>query len=216
MNALRNILALLALNAIQETEAQSTIDRPHTKTFSFEYTWNPTDSTTSTTNTDIAFTTDLNFDIGAGYELPVYTQQQYYITRQRVAFFFGGRQELIFQFYVIRLNLLFDLYPFEWIFENYLSFDLLDSGAVCNARSQSFDALRLQTYVQLDVADCGLGLIGYLTRDQNVNIPYACDWRNYYVNKPVLEWHAFEDQSNFEWTYTSAGCGNQELPRYSA
>ena len=42
------------------------------KTFSYEWTWNPKDDS-DVAITDIAFTTDLNFDIGAGYELPVYT-----------------------------------------------------------------------------------------------------------------------------------------------
>ena len=69
MVSIRNtILSLIALNLAADTaNADKTIDRPHTKTFSWEY------SNQLNNNENTIFTVDGNFDLGASYELPVYT-----------------------------------------------------------------------------------------------------------------------------------------------
>ena len=129
------ILALIAsLSSV--SYASQILDGPNIKTFGYEKTYASSDG-------NIGFTGDANFDLGASYELPVYTREQYYIARQRLNFFLGGRQEIALTFYIVRLNLLFDVFPYELIYENFFSYDLLDSGSKCWAGFRYSDILRL-------------------------------------------------------------------------
>ena len=70
-------------------------------------------------------------DVGASYETPVYTQAQYYIGRQRVHLFAGGRQQATFTAYPLRFNFYLDLWPARYTIENYIDYDLLGSGGLC-------------------------------------------------------------------------------------
>ena len=83
------------------------------------------------------------FDVGAAYELPFYTQEQYYIGRQRFSAFIGGRNKLVLTLYALRLNFFLDFWPYKITYENYASYNLLGStGDVCLLGTLLSDLIR--------------------------------------------------------------------------
>ena len=112
-----------------------------------------------------------NFDLGGNYELPMYSQAQYYVTRQRGSVWLGGRQIANFLLYIFRLKIYVDVWPVKTTFENYLSYDILGDGDVCLAGMTYFDTARIQVYMQLDYQDCGYGVLGVALNDAG-----DCSW----------------------------------------
>ena len=172
---------------------------PTMKTFGYEYKVNPISG-----NTDLAVDMRANFDIGANYELPFYTQEQYYIGRQRFGFFLGGRQYVTVTAYPLRFSFYLDIYPVRAIFENYMSVDLLGTtGAWCWYGSFLTDIIRILLYMQIDYTDCKYGILGFVIPSEFAS-PSACQWQTYYVNKPIFDL-PIVDGGESE-VYRSAGC----------
>ena len=84
-----------------------------------------------------------NFDLGANYELPMYSENQFFILRQRFSLFLGGRQTISFFLTLAKLHFYVDIWPVKFTFENYLSNDI-QSGSydTCLAGFTYFDAIR--------------------------------------------------------------------------
>ncbi len=133
MNKLGSVL-LLAMSATMtdpalaiETTSSTSKDhedvdtlKPAMKTFGFDYNLQPISG-----NADFGIDTRASFDLGAAYELPFYTQEQYYIGRQRIHLYVGGRQSVTVTLWPLRFSFYLDLWPFRMIFENYFSVDIL-------------------------------------------------------------------------------------------
>ena len=66
---------------------------PVVRSFGYEVTY-PTTATEYSAAYDLNAKARANFDLGLNWEFPVYSQAQFYIWRQRIAFFLGGRQYL--------------------------------------------------------------------------------------------------------------------------
>ena len=153
------------------------------------------------------------FDVGATYDLPFYTQEQYYVGRQRAALFVGGRNTFSIEVFLIRLNFYVDFWPVKATVENYTSYDLLGtSGLICNLGTYMHDVLRALLYFQLDYQDCGYGVFGLAL--QTNEKPIECAWLTYYVNKPLLDW-VIASESTSE-LYRTAGCEDRVIPRFDA
>ena len=106
-----------------------------------------------------------NFDFGANYELPMYSEAQYYITRQRFSIFLGGRQTISFFLTMLKLNFYLDIWPARFTFENYLSNDILGGTYdTCLAGFTYIDAVRFQLYFQLDYCELAYGVLGVLQK----------------------------------------------------
>ena len=80
----------------------------------------------------------------------MYSQAQYYIWRQRLAFFLGGRQYLQATLYPFRLNFFIDIWPYRLTFENYIDYDILGNKEICTAGFTYSDVARILIYFQLD------------------------------------------------------------------
>ena len=150
------------------------------------------------------------FDVGASYELPVYTQEQYYIGRQRAALFLGGRNSVTLTLYVVRLSFFLDFWPYKMTFENYADYNLLGTESkVCLLGTYLTDLLRLQLYTELDYLNCSLGILGsFIPNDKS----YPCEWQTYYVNRPLLDILLATDSTSE--LYRSVGCEDREISRY--
>ena len=98
------------------------------------------------TNDDVVFSYRLGFDLGVSYTLPSYTEDGYYIWRQRLNAFLGGRSFIAFQFYWVRVKFYFDFYPAKLTFDNFISDDLLQAKTRCWALMQYWDVLRFLVY----------------------------------------------------------------------
>ena len=110
------------------------------KSFGYSYNAKPL----GTSNTDLMVDAKARFDVGGHYELPWYTQEQYYIGRERFAAFLGGRNEVVLTLYAIRFSLFLDFWPYKLTFENYYSRDLLGtSGATCMLGKWFTDIIRM-------------------------------------------------------------------------
>ena len=139
------------------------------KSFGYAYNVQPL----GTTNTDFMFDAKARFDVGGNYELPFYSQEQYYIGRQRAAVYLGGRNQVTLTMYLIRLTFYVDFWPWKMTFENFWSYDLLGTtGASCMLGKFFTDVIRLQLYMQLDYLDCSYGILGLVVQtDEN-----QCEW----------------------------------------
>ena len=147
-------------------------------------------------------------DVGMNYELPMYTMNQFFVSRQRFSAFIGGRQTISFLLYVFRLNFYIDVWPARLTYENYYSNDYLVTGDNCLAGFFYFDSFRVQLYTQLDYCDMAWGVVGIILNDIG-----SCTWQNYYLNKPLLDWPIIFDGSESE-LYRSSGCGTRTIERY--
>ena len=129
------------------------------------------------TDTNLAVDARASFDLGASYELPVYTQAQYYIARQRVKLFLGGRNEFSLTAWLLRFQFYLDIWPAKFTFENYFSYDLLgSSGASCFAGFRYTDITRVQLYLQVDYQDCALGILGLTLPSETGSTRANCEW----------------------------------------
>ena len=77
------------------------------KTFGYHNCWSlfASDTTCDSTRAESAGTAQVlvgaNVDVAANYELPMYTQNQFYVWRQRLSMFLGGRQYVSITLYFI-------------------------------------------------------------------------------------------------------------------
>ena len=164
---LTGLVAFMSASTLA-AEVPKDAEMPVVKTFGVNLsTYNPIPS-----NTDVAVDGRASFDIGAGYELPVYTMDQFYIARQRVKLFLGGRNTLQLTAYLLRFNFYLDIWPFKYTLENYFSYDLLGDGGICWAGFSYTDITRIQLYMQVDYQDCAVGILGSTLLDTYTN----CEW----------------------------------------
>ena len=157
-------LAAIASTAVCQDDGDSLEENlkliPNSYMISTNYSY-PFNSTSTTRLAGIDLTG--NFDFGANYELPMYSEAQYYITRQRFSIFLGGRQTISFFLTMLKLNFYLDIWPARFTFENYLSNDILGGTYdTCLAGFTYFDAVRFQLYFQLDYCELAYGVLGVL------------------------------------------------------
>ena len=145
------------------------------------------------------------------YELPWYTQEQYYIGRQRGSVFLGGRNQVTVTLYLVRFTIYFDFWASKLTFENYFSYDLLGTtGAICLLGNFFNDILRAQIYWQADYKNCAYGVLGIAAQSDH----QVCEWQTYYVNKPIFDF-LLASESTSE-IYRGEGCEPGPVPRYDA
>jgi len=132
----------------------------------------------------------LNFDIGVNWELPLYNQDQYLVSRIRASAFVGGRQYVTFQLWYFKIHIFFDVWGVRCtFFDNYMRVDIVNYGDFCAAAKWFLDITRFQLYTQIDINECLFGLVGQFTNDTQ-----DCDWSTYYINHPLLDFDVWEKQ----------------------
>ena len=168
------------------------------------------------TNKNFAFSATANGDVGLSYELPLYTMNQYYVSRQRVSAFIGGRQTVSFLLYLFRINFYIDIWPVKATFENYFANDYLVNRENCAAGFFYFDSFRIQILYQLDYCDIGAGILGLVFANisgLNIDNKDYCTWQTYFLNKPLVDWAIFYDGLEKE-LYRTKNCGTRVIERY--
>ena len=125
----------------------------------------------------VGYELGLNADLGWSYELPLYNQDQYLVSRQRGSIYGGGRQYVSFTVYFVKLTVFLDLWLSKFTIDNYLRYDVVNYGDFCNATQWFLDVIRASLLFQLDVNECTWGLIGSITADTE-----DCEWGTYYIN----------------------------------
>ena len=146
-------------------------ETPRVKTFGYE-------NASASTNGLLGYGIGLNADLGWSYELPLYNQDEYLVSRQRVSAFGGGRQYLSLTFYVVRLTLFLDLWVAKFTADSYMRYDIVNhDNDMCAAGQWLLDVARASLLFQLDVNECIWGLVGSITSDTD-----DCSWGTYYIN----------------------------------
>lgn len=159
----------------------------------------------------------MGFDLGTSYELPSYTEDGYYIWRQRLNLYIGGRSFIALQVGWVRVKIFFDIYPAKLTYDNFISNDLLQDGTRCWAMMRYEDVGRFLMYFQVDYLDCRYGLFGYLIEeaDGDDNTGYGdCQWKNYLVNRPIYDYNPDTTNDTEKEIFRRGQCTDQPIPRY--
>ena len=143
----------------------------------------------------------LNIDIGAGYELPLYNQDQFLIWRVLLNGYFGGRTYVTINLYWIKFHGFFDLWGAKvMFFDNYMRYDIVNYKDFCDTAGWLAEVARFMIFLQIDVNECLFGLIGAFTDDVE-----DCDWSTYYINHPLLNVDIWPE-GEWEGRYWDEGC----------
>ena len=125
----------------------------------------------------------LNFDIGVNWQMPLYNENQYLVSRIMAAAFVGGRQYVTIQLWYLKLNVFFDVYPVRCtFFDNYMRVDIVNYKDFCDSAKWYLDITRFLLYFEIDVNECMFGLVGAFTGST-----MDCRWSTYYINHPIVD-----------------------------
>ena len=149
----------------------------------------------------------INFDVGVNWELPLYNENQYLVSRIRTSAFVGGRQWVTIQIWYLKINVYFDVWPVRCtFFENYMRVNIVEYKDFCDATHWFLDITRFMLFFEIDVNECMFGLIGAFTTGT-----MDCDWSTYYINHPLVDLAVTIPQMKGE-IFTNT-CG--EIPPYA-
>lgn len=179
----------MAYVGLTEETTQVTVGgskQPRVESFGFE-------TTSYSADGNVGYEFGLNCDLGIGYELPMYSQDQFLVMRQRVFAFGGGRQFIQFTFYYVRLWVYLDLYVAKATVDHFMRYDIIEYSDFCNAAVWLLDVARASLLLQLDVNECVWGLLGVLTDSTE-----DCRWNTNYINQPVWDAMPWFDQMGGE------------------
>ena len=88
----------------------------------------------------------------------------------------------------VRLHVFFDLDGAKMtFFDSYSRFDVVNYADWCTAAAWFLEMVRFKLFVQVDVNECLIGLVGAFTDDTA-----DCDWSTYYINHPFFDYDAWD------------------------
>ena len=125
----------------------------------------------------VGYSIGLNTDIGWNYELPLYNEDEFQVSRQRISVYGGGRNYVSLTLYVVKVTIFFDLWLSKITADHYIRYDIVNYRDYCQAGQWLLDILRASLLFQLDVNECVWGLVGSITSDTD-----DCTWGTYYIN----------------------------------
>ena len=125
----------------------------------------------------------VNFDVGVNWEMPLYNENQYLVSRIRASAFAGGRQWVTIKLAYLKINVFFDAWPVRMtFFDNYMRVDIVNYKDFCDAAKWYLDVTRFMLYFEIDVNECMFGLVGAFT-----GTTVDCEWATYYINHPLVD-----------------------------
>ena len=165
-----NLMSYVGLNQDTTSVDLAKDKSPRVKNFGFE-------SAQQSDNGLVGYSIGLNADLGWNYELPLYNEDEYLVSRQRVSAYGGGRNFVSLTLYVVRVTVFFDVWLSKITADHYIRYDIVNYGDYCQAGQWLLDIMRASLLFQLDVNECVWGLVGSITSDTE-----DCEWGTYYIN----------------------------------
>ena len=129
---------------------------------------------------DFDFTLDMNF----GYTLPLEEDGNY----QKVSFMpfllFGGRSYVTLYLGPIRARMFAEVNGFKGVTIAYFMWNVIKYGNFCTGVYQTYRAMRIDIYPEIDVLECSFGTVGWFEINQTTD----CNWQNYIIDEvPLFE-----------------------------
>ena len=141
---------------------------------------------------NIGFEFGLAGDISVGYELPLYSQNQYTIWEQRANALLGGKSYLTISLFLVKFTVFFEVIGAKITPALRSKFDTIGYGEYCYESDWTASALKLDITGKVDVNECSAGLLAFFlpgdVRD--------CQWKNYYIDYPLYTLDPLE----YAWT----------------
>ena len=86
----------------------------------------------------------------------------------------------------VKIKLFLDIWGVNAVIDNYLQYDIINYGDFCYTTSWALDVARVQTYFEVDVNECLIGIVGTVFGQPN-----SCIWNTYYINHPLNTWDIY-------------------------
>ena len=127
----------------------------------------------------------ISFDLGGGYKLPFYSQNQYLVQGLNFQAILGGTSWVTLTLWYLRLNLYLDLDIAQATLSNEVLFDVVGYSEVCAQSSFNTDFARVTLTTRIDVYECDQGILSGILYWGKTSA--FCQWRDNYINYPLFD-----------------------------
>jgi hypothetical protein len=149
---------------------------------------------------DIGIQFEGDYDLGVGYKMPWYAEENELVMRLKPYFKLGGIVHIAFFLYFMRIHLWNDLIGSElFLFDLASSINIVEYNKFCWGITSENYNFRLVTHIQVDFNECMFGMFGVF-----INDAIDCEWKQYWIDVPLFN----EGLSEFDatWLFLPKSC----------